>query len=52
MSSRVKDSNECGELISKKMLEVCKDMFPRETGEQLKLFSEGTLKEFAELANI
>ena len=34
--------------LSKKMLEVCKDMFPYETGEQLKLFSEGTLKEFAE----
>lgn len=34
--------------LNKQMLLVCQEMFPREVGEQLKLFSKETLKEFAD----
>lgn len=35
--------------LNKKMLEVCRDMFPNQVGEQLRLFSDEIVKKFPEL---
>ena len=36
--------------LNKKMLEVCREMFPHQVGEQLRLFSDEIIKEFPELS--
>lgn len=38
--------------LNKKMLETCKELFPQQVGEQLRLFDKYTLEKFPELQNV